>query len=151
MGRRKRTWSWCRTGKLDQQTPPSSLGHLCHHHFHSWPGQTDPGVQHCCWHCYADFQTRRPLQRACAHLFEKWEMEWAQVQAARVSTTKLLSNTLAVWLICYSHLHACYLSYVETHPDVSKPHIKLKLLWKPPIVAKCLCGKQRLRNHSVCY
>lgn len=97
MGRRRRAWSWCRTGKMGQQTPPSFLGHLCYHQSHSWPGLANPGGWQYCWHHYlVEFQTRRHPQRACVHSFERWGMEWAQVQAARFEHTILLGRTLKI-------------------------------------------------------
>lgn len=92
MGKKRRTWSLCRTDKWGRWTPPSSLDHLWHPQCHSWPGQTGPGRQRCCLHCCPVGQRRRPLPRICVHLFGRWGMEWAQVQAGRVTTSKLLGK-----------------------------------------------------------
>lgn len=95
MGRRRKAWSWCRTGKMDQQTPPGFQGHLCYQQFHSWPGQASPGGWSCWWHwCPVGFQTQRHPQRAYVHSFVRWGMEWAQVQAARFEHTILLGRKL---------------------------------------------------------
>lgn len=95
MGRRRMAWSWCRTGKMDQQTPLGFQGHLYYQQSHSWSGQASPGGWLCWWHwCLAGFQTQRHPQWAYVHLFVRWGMEWAQVQAARFGHTILLGRTL---------------------------------------------------------
>lgn len=94
MGRKRKAWSWCRTGKMNQQIPLSFQGHLCYQQSHSWLGQASPEGWQCWWHwCLVVCQTQRHPQRAYVHLFVRWGMEWAQVQAARFEHTILLGRT----------------------------------------------------------
>lgn len=105
MGRRRKAWSWCRTDKMGQQTPPGFQGHLYYQQSHSWSDQASPGGWPCWWHwCLAVFLTQRHPQRAYVHSFVRWGMEWAQVQAARFDHTILLGRTHTSrlgWVIGY--------------------------------------------------